>query len=355
MTTRTGELRALTGARGIAAWFVVLFHIRLSIARLPPFAAHLFAKGYLAVDFFFLLSGFVIWLSWGERLHADRWAAIGPFLRKRIARIWPLHAVMLAATVTLALLLAATGRTDPAEFPFADLPLHVLLLQDWGFTDRLAWNVPSWSISAELGAYLVFPLVAIAVDWRQLSTAALLALAGILILSLCVAIGTSPSLSFDITHFGLVRCLCEFMTGTIVCALWRRGDGRATRVAVLAAIVLAGLWVAGAPETIVGPACFAVLLYVLADTSTPTNPFGRATPHFLGEVSYATYLCHYPLWIAFKLAFVSDVTDVPPILILSYMALVLLCSTMLYRHVERPAQRWIDRLGRSPKAVCAPS
>ncbi|MFA6608003.1 MAG: acyltransferase, partial [Sphingomonas sp.] len=62
------ELRALTGARGIAAWLVVLYHIRLSVAGLPQGVVAVLAKGYLAVDFFFLLSGFVIWLSWGERL-----------------------------------------------------------------------------------------------------------------------------------------------------------------------------------------------------------------------------------------------------------------------------------------------
>ena len=142
MNRPAGELRALTGARGIAAWLVVFFHIRLSIAGTPAPLAHVFAKGYLAVDFFFLLSGFVIWLSWGERLHDNRWVAVGPFLRKRFARVWPLHAVMLAATVALALLLVATGRADPVDFPFPELPLNVLLLQNWGFTDRLAWNVP---------------------------------------------------------------------------------------------------------------------------------------------------------------------------------------------------------------------
>ena len=62
------ELRQLTGARGIAAWAVVLYHLRLSIAGLPAPAVAALGKGYLAVDFFFLLSGFVIWLAWHERL-----------------------------------------------------------------------------------------------------------------------------------------------------------------------------------------------------------------------------------------------------------------------------------------------
>ena len=344
-----GELRALTGARGVAAWLVVLFHIRRSIAGLPPLLETVFAKGYIAVDFFFLLSGFVIWLRWGERLHAQRWRAVGPFLRKRIARIWPLHAVMLAATVALALALRATGRTDPVAFPFADLPLHVLLLQDWGFTNRLGWNIPAWSISAELGAYLVFPLVAIAIDWRTVSSTLLLIVVALLSVGLCLALGLSPSLGFDITGSGLIRCIAEFTTGTIVCALWQRGGG--TGVAAAAAVILAGCWYAGAPETLTVPALFASILFLLAATSIPRNPLGRPLPHYLGVVSYATYLGHYPLWIGFKLLFVHDVGSVPIWLIGLYLLLVLGCSAGLYRYVERPAQRWVDGLGRRPEGM----
>ena len=282
-------------------------------------------------------------------MHDERARAVGPFLRKRIARIWPLHAVMLAGTVALALLLLATGRADPVAFPFDELPLHVLLMQDWGFTRELAWNVPAWSISAELGAYLVFPLVAIAVDWRALSTLALVAVAGILLLALCLSFGTAPSLGFDIARFGLVRCICEFTTGTIVCALWRRGGG--VRAATVGAVVLACLWGVGIPETVVVPALFAALLLLLAATSSPANPLCRAVPHYLGEISYATYLCHYPLWIAFKLVFVRDAAAVPPLAIAAYLVLVLACSAILNRQVERPAQRWIDGLGRHQRRL----
>jgi len=66
----SGELRALTSVRGVAAWLVVLYHIRLSIAGLPEWGLAILAKGYLAVDFFFLLSGFVIWISYAPRIRA---------------------------------------------------------------------------------------------------------------------------------------------------------------------------------------------------------------------------------------------------------------------------------------------
>lgn len=340
----TGELRALTGVRGLAAWFVVLYHIRLSIAGLPIPMRDLFAKGYLAVDFFFLLSGFVIWLTWHERLRTQGRAGIVPFLRKRIARIWPLHLVVLAGAVALAVLLAFTGRADPVAYPFAELPLHILLVHNWGFTDRLAWNDPSWSISAEFGAYLLFPILIAVVDWRRLATPTLFAIAtGILVLlHLTMA---SATLGSDISRFGLLRCLIEFTTGTIVCALWLRWrDVRRIRVwAIAASILLALAWALGAPETLVVPAAFAGLLLLLALTSDLSgNPLASRPIHYLGEISYATYLGHFMLWVVFKLIFVSDPAHVAPGLIALYLLLVFVASIALYHLVERPAQRWLN-------------
>jgi len=346
MSTRAsaGELRALTGVRGVAAWFVVFYHIRLSIAGLSTGLRDVFAKGYLAVDFFFLLSGFVIWLTWNDRLRTGGMAGVPRFLQKRLARIWPLHLVTLAGAVALALVLRATGRDDP-QFVFPELPLHIVLLQNWGFTRHLAWNDPAWSISAELAAYLLFPLLVMAVDWRRVPSAVLLALAGLLLLALHLTID-SPTLGTDIPRYGLLRCLIEFTTGSIVCALWLRW--RTARAAIGAAISIATaliiMWIAGLPETLVVPALFATLLLLLALTSgRPRNPFEGRTIHYLGEISYATYLSHFILWKAFKLAFVSDANAVSPAEIALYLGLVLLASIALYHLIERPAQRWLNR------------
>jgi len=352
MTDRASvhELRALTGVRGIAAWLVVLYHIRLSIAGLPIPVRDVFAKGYLAVDFFFLLSGFVIWLTWSERIGTGGFASIPRFLQKRIARIWPLHLVMLGAAVMLALVLRATGRADP-QFVFAELPLHVLLLQNWGFTHELTWNDPAWSISAEFGAYLLFPLLVIAVDWRRLPSAAPLAIAAALLVTLHLTMH-ADRLGADISRFGLLRCLVEFTTGSIVCALWLcwRDRPGAVSSAVALLMALAVCWAAGAPETLVVPALFASVLMVLALTSGRRgNPCEGRAVHYLGEISYATYLSHFILWKAFKLALVSDPTAVPAERIALYLGLVLASSVVLYHLIERPAQRWLNRLPSRPR------
>ena len=349
--TGRAELRALTSVRGIAAWFVVLYHIRLSVAGLPAGWVAVFAKGYLAVDFFFLLSGFVIWLTWGARIRAGGWAVVPHFLQKRVARIWPLHLFMLGGAVALALLLAATGRQNPVAYPSAELPLHVLLLQNWGFTGHLAWNDPSWSISTELGAYLLFPLLALAIDWRRVPTPAILgAIAALFVLlHMVMARHGAATLGTDIARFGLLRCVIEFAAGTAICALWvrwREAPALAASVAAATGTILFACWLGGVlPETLAIPPAFAALLLALALTSDKSrNPLEAAPLHYLGEISYATYLGHFLLFVVFKLAFVDDARAIPPVLIGLFLVMVLGSSVALYHLIERPAQKWLNNV-----------
>ncbi|MBN8808525.1 MAG: acyltransferase [Sphingomonas sp.] len=342
------ELRALTSARGIAAWLVVLYHIRLTVAGLPEAWVRVFAKGYLAVDFFFLLSGFVIWLAWGERLRESGWRAVPRFWQKRVARIWPLHLAMLAGAVAIALVLAASGRHDSLRFPVGELPLHIFLLQNWGFTDRLSWNDPAWSISCELFAYLMFPLLVRAIDWRTVPSWLVAAAAAAFLILLGAAMTEAPGLGYDIARFGLVRCLCEFAAGTALCALWQRWRAAPVRPAIgafaVAVLSVAG-WLGGVPEPVAIPLAFAGLLLGLALTSDARgNPLACAPLYYLGEISYATYLSHFLLFYVFKLALVEDARAIPPLLIALYLALVLGTSVALYHLVERPAQRWVNAL-----------
>lgn len=343
----THELKTLTSVRGIAAWLVVLFHIRASIHGLPELGLTILSKGYLAVDFFFLLSGFVIWMSYSQRLREGGVGATAEFLRRRIARIWPLHVFVLGVAVAIAVAMAMTGR-EPEHFPFRELPLHFLLLQNWGFTEKLTWNDPAWSISCELGAYLAFPLLAWAVDWRRMPAPAIIAsIAALLgILHAIFAFQGATALGQEIPRLGLIRCLLEFSCGTAVAALWLRWRDEWHRPALLSAALAAALLtmsISGLlPETLAVPAGFAAALLALA--LLRTSPLDARPLHYLGEISYATYLGHYILWFAFKLVLVDNAHAVSLPLIALYLALVLASSAALYHWVERPAQRWINGL-----------
>ncbi len=341
------ELKPLTGARGIAAWLVVLFHLRFAIPDMGGPQGWL-AEAYLAVDFFFVLSGFVIWLSWGEPLREAGPAGILEFLRRRIARIWPLHAVMLGVAMLFAVALIVAGRPDMPQYPPAELPLHFLLIQNWGLTGRLTWNVPAWSISCELAAYLIFPWLVMAVDWRRWPSWALIAamfgFAAALWL-IFTALGATV-LGNLIERFGVIRCLAEFGIGTIACALWLRWRDRPLMSALgcigAGAAVLGGHALGLVPQILAMPLVFAALVLALALSSGVRGNVLEWTPvHYLGEISYATYLGHWILWMAFKLAFVPR-TGMSWPMALGFLALVLAASVLLHHLVERPAQRWIN-------------
>lgn len=349
MSTRPAALDSLTSIRGIAAWFVVLYHVRSGIGDYTPEALMaVFAKGYLAVDLFFMLSGFVLWLNYADRLRAGGLQSAPAFYWRRIARIWPLHAFILSGMVLFALVLAMRGAGDRALYPFAELPLHYAMVQNWGFTRALDWNDPAWSISCEFAAYLLFPLLALGADWRRVRVAGLVA--GIVALAgLSWIVIDTPRLGDDIVGLGLWRCLIEFTMGTMLCALWQRcrQNRGAAKIAAAALLAAAAAWAAGLAETFVVPLLFAALLMLIALLDPlPLNPLRTRALVWLGDTSYATYLAHFPLFILFKLLVVSDPARIAPPLLLLFLVLVLLASALLYRWIEKPAQHALNRAWR---------
>jgi len=352
-------LHNLTCVRGIAAWFVVFYHIRSSMPWIPERLHLLFAKGYLAVDFFFLLSGFVIYLSSHRSIAEQGRSAILPFLGRRLARIYPLYAVMLLLTMAFAALLATTGR-EPPGYPWGELPLHILLMQNWGFTPALSWNHPAWSISTEMAAYLLFPLLILGTPITRASRPALLAgMAGLLaLMGWWLSSAGLHNLGQYIVQYGLVRCLFEFATGALLCAFWLQGKEGGQRNALLGAgliAALAGTFWAIRPEAELWafPALMAALLFLLAEHSrrneararTPSLPMRALI--YLGEISYATYLSHFMLFTWFKIALVHHSGDIRPWKIGVFLLLVLTASIALYHLVEKPGKklftRWFTR------------
>lgn len=339
------ELRTLTGARGLAAWLVVLFHLRVTAGTTwPAWLQDGLAKGYLAVDFFFILSGFVLWLNYQPRLREQGLAATPRFLARRIARIWPLHVLMLAGAIAFAGLLTVRGTPDPVEYPWAELPLHLLLVHNWGLTDSLTWNDPSWSISSEWAAYLMFPLLVLVVDWRRLHPVLLVAI----ILGLAMLLGSiftlsgGATLNHDITRLGTVRALIGFAIGTIVASLVFRPA--ALKVAAVLGALAAGLGAAGVHEGFYIPLGFAAILILLVRVGDHAgNPLCSRPVHYLGRISYSTYLVHYLLLVAFKLPLASA-TDISAALIALYLLLTLAVSIFLFHWVEAPGQKLCNRL-----------
>ena len=362
VTVPAQRLEALTGIRGLAAWYVVFYHIRYSLTDLlpaPVIAA--LGKGYLAVDLFFMLSGFVMWLNYAPRLAAGSGGAAAMFWWRRVARIWPLHAVVLTGFISLAAVFAATGRST-VGYPLRELPLHLLLIQNWGFTAALAWNHPAWSISAEMAAYLAFPLLVragMAERTARLPVAGLLGLAVLLLAGLhaIFAWHGCRRLGEAITSLGLARCLIEFMLGAVAARLWLAWHQRGPRpwlaggLAVVTAACLIGGPALGLPETAFVPLALLAGLIALSLAGPASVGWLASGPvHWLGEVSYSTYLSHFGLFIVFKLLFVDTTLQLGVLQLAGFVGLLLVASATLYHGVETPAQRMLNAL-RWPRRV----
>ncbi len=354
------QLDGLTGLRGLAAWFVVFYHIRSGSGDwLPNAVMAICAKGYLAVDLFFMLSGFVIWLNYAPWFQARGWAGYGSFLQKRLARVWPLHACVLILMIALAALLAMTGRHAPDSYPWGQLPLHFALVQNWGFTADLSWNHPAWSISTEFAAYLCFPVLVLVARPNRWPLWALIALG----LGLCVALHMvmgalgATILGHNIAGLGLIRCLIQFAVGALICLIWQKTKAQTGATMGVSALLFGGMilaWQSGLiNETLGFPLAIAPLLLLLAHGDDHRwNLLRSRTLVWLGEISYSTYLIHFAGWIVFKLVFVRDAIHVPMWQTGLFMVLVLAGSAASYRFIEQPGRRWMAGLefGKRPSA-----
>jgi peptidoglycan/LPS O-acetylase OafA/YrhL len=358
-------IKALTSIRGVAAWWVVLYHFQDEIHRAGgDFSLGIVSHGYLAVDLFFILSGFVIGLNYAATFRSMDVGQYARFLMIRIARIYPLHIFMLAAFCLnlLAIVLFSTSRSPGDRFGMQYFLLSAGLLQNWGFTDRLAWNPPAWSISTEWAAYLVFPFLACGATnlLRRPAAAAAAAIALLLLLFGGFQV-LGPSIGADIPRLGLLRCLLEFSTGLCLYRFWSMRGGRAAPHAgwALLGAALLGTGYALLPlrDYLIWPAAFALLIYALSCRDHWWVRLMQA-PLLVaaGEVSYATYLVHYFIkdWMKFLLVGKA----VPASLTMAaYLILTAAASVLLYRFIEVPGRRAVramaDRIGRQSLSAVA--
>src|SRR6516162_4403834 len=158
---------ALTGIRALAALLVLGMHTEQNVPSGLDSLLPFFARGYLGVDFFFVLSGFIITHVYFARLASASRSAVQIFLWHRFIRLYPVHITVLAGLVAIVSVAGAAGFTlnNPQEWQWNDLFWQLTLLHAWGVTASPGWNAPSWSISAEWFAYLLFPLLAPALMW----------------------------------------------------------------------------------------------------------------------------------------------------------------------------------------------
>ncbi len=355
------ELKGLTSLRGIAALAVVMQHFS-STAQLhcavtiPSLVPH----GYVAVDFFFVLSGYIMCYTYLRSFQQRGWEAYGPFLKKRAIRLLPLNVFVTLTTLALGWISAQwLGRNiffGDIRVP-QDVLSNLLMLQGLGIGKNI--NGPSWSVSAEFLAYLAFPLL---IQGAFSARRGLCMLTGVAALAALLAVAlTLPRLGLGAEGplLGGTRCVSEFTLGMLA---YRWGHSIAgTR------------WLARAAVAPTALACSVGLLllridllvalsfpFVVAATAQAGGRTDRLLSHpwlhLLGEISYSLYLIHN----AFRPAELELLRWLHPAPLSGPQAMalalmgslsVLPCAWLSFRFVESPAREYLRRRLLAPPAA----
>jgi peptidoglycan/LPS O-acetylase OafA/YrhL len=350
----------LTSIRGFAALWVATLHIQLNIANrgYNPWAG-LSHFGYVGVDIFFILSGFILTAVYGGLA----WRNVGAFFTRRVFRIYPMHLAVLGVMALLWLdIYLRFGVEDPSQ-ELHWLPICALLLQPFLY-HRLVWNAVTWSLSIEFVCYLFFPIVIMGL--RRTPRLALLPL--ILIFAVLehhvqvygLYIWGIGAVVRGAAGFGLgmlLQLACQRLLptpGTIVASL---GEGLALGGIILCAALPPALGY-GFYITLFA----ALLILCLSYDKGPVSwLLRRSVSHWLGRVSFSLYLVHETvfgvLWGHFpatRLPFGHDLNGF--IWASGVLLFCLALSTLTWRLIEEPGRRLGGRIARRmerniPKAV----
>ena len=348
------DIPALTGLRGLAALYVMLYHYFGPLPYTNPISTF-FTHGYLAVDGFFVLSGFVMAMTYGRMFERSlSLSAYRTFLGRRVARIYPLY---FAATI---IGFIETARHQALTSALArTLGLNLLMVQVWGLGKSL--DGACWSISAEWAAYLLFPLML----WptflgdNKRWCAATAVLCSLILGVLCLLPASyhghgRPESLLDLVFptWGLpvVRCLCEFMLGIItyrfrsslVGLRLARSRWISTSICVVTLVLMA------TPKADLGVVLMFPLLIISVSPGYHLPGRIAASPIavFIGTISYSIYLVHFLLrggtyLRIFSLARTSGLSHPGTYAKCGLFLITIPISFLAFKLIEEPGRRFL--------------
>jgi peptidoglycan/LPS O-acetylase OafA/YrhL len=373
---------ALDGWRGICASLVALYHVEV-IGEI--YAGHfrnlaVISNAYLFVDFFFVLSGFVIAHTYQSKIASIE--GVVTFAIRRFGRVWPLHMIVLVAFIGLefAKLLAHAHGIATETAPFSGsftspaIVTNIFLVQSFGLHSELTWNQPSWSIGVEFYTYLAFALLVLIWRGRIAAVSALTVIAGALIVAACSR--NYMRTTFD---YGFFRCLDGFFVGVLVHRLYRSGwrvriapaiKPTALEFGVVLAVTAFVSAADARPVSLLSPLIFGVAVYVFAlergavSRLLLTRPFRAA-----GAWSYSIYMTQAFLLIVMARIIrlvEAHLARIDPIeatvegsrqpllwfgsdwsadaLVLLYLGLLLVTASITYRFIENPGRAFFNAM-----------
>ncbi len=352
----------LDGLRGVAALMVIVYHVFECFDWSPV------PHGYLAVDFFFVMSGFVIGYAYDDRWHEG--LKVGTFFKRRLIRLHPM--VIFGAFIGMVCFLLQGGvRWDgtPVSIGWVMvamlmgmlmLPLYPGAAADVrGNGELFPLNGPSWSLFFEYIGNILYALLLRRLPTRWL--AVLAAVTGCCLVGIAVSdgyLGVGWSMVDGGLWTGLVRMLFPYTVGMLMARVFRLVKGARGAFWICAAIIfMVGCvplafgelqpWQNGLYDALCVILMFPCLVWLGASQLSIGNVTHRVS-HFLGELSYPLYAVHYPLMYLFyaHIGFNGDLVpiavmdDVWPVALALPLACILL-AWLSWRFYDRPVRRYL--------------
>jgi len=336
----------LTGIRGLAAIWVVLYHYRFAIQQNYPDwgALHRFIfSGYLGVDLFAFLSGFIISYTYCGRMKRFDVRNTGHFLWLRFVRTYPLHLFALALFVVVFVQKRGAGSL-PVIFYDGSFLRQLFLVNGVGLETEWRWNVPSWSLSSEWLCYLFFPGFALVMEKIRNGYIHFL----LAVIMICTAAWLMWAVGFPrfdtFLEWGFVRIVCEFLAGCWLFGVYRSGVFNGYLSAWSGLIALAGILIMPAlfpgMPVIITITLFAMLVYALSLNMSPlTKLFGNRLMIYLGEISYSIYMLH---WLILSNLGLFGFMELPlNIRIWAVLGTIIIGSALTYHFVENTSRKYL--------------
>lgn len=355
----------LDGLRGVASLMVIWYHVFEAFAT-SPIDQH-FNHGYLAVDFFFILSGFVIGYAYD-----DRWKKMTTkdFFKRRLIRLHPM--VVLGVVLgAITFYIQGCEKWDGSQVTISMLMLAMLLnlflipavpgtgAEVRGNGEMYPLNGPSWSLFFEYIGNILYALFI-----RRLSTKALtilVALAGIGLASFAISnlsgyghLGVGWTLADFNPIGGFLRLLFSFSIGLLMSRIFKPVQIKGAfwicslGIVVLLSIPHVGgtetLWMNGIYDSVCTIVIFPILVYLGASGKT-TDKSSSKICKFLGDISYPLYVVHYPFMYLFYAWIWSEKLTFPQIW---PMAIALFFGNILFAYLclklyDEPIRKWLSK------------
>ncbi len=361
-------LSNLTPLRGIAALWVFVYHFDgVLVHFVPPGSTQLVAKGYLMVDLFFIMSGFIMCHVYQRSFEAGLTARnFKRFIVARFARIYPLHLFVLIILIVCVAGVGVGGFNmiyDPAA-----IPTNLLLIHSFGIHKVFTWNVPSWSISAEWWAYMVFPFLVFSL-YRKTKPVAALLLFFVFISYIALMFWLPRKDPFNpaaiVPHnldttfdYGFLRGLAGFVTGMLLYKMYDTGLFRKIFqkdwMALLVVCTTLFCLHVGINDG------FYVLLFVLVTYTFACNNemlykiCNNRLAQYLGKISYSIYLANILILFPYLAGFIklpgvqyTNTGATAGFLVgvgycLLNMFILIGLSSLTYYGVEKPCRKYIN-------------